>query len=161
MKITYGSGFNLSPLASEPPSMRERVERLEDVLAQLPQVDCPTRNHFAPGIYAREMLVPAGVTATGAVHKTEHMTILVGHCVLTTEEGPKEFKGHHTIVSKPGIKRAIYAIADTYVTTIHATNETDEEKLVELLTESTKTELLGGPKNAQLLAQKEESCHLD
>lgn len=156
MKITYGSGFNLAPLASEPPSMRAQVERLEDAIRQHPQVECPVRNHFAPGVYAREMLVPAGVTATGAVHKTEHMTIVVGHCVLTTDDGPREFKGHHTIVSKPGIKRAIHALADTYVTTIHATDETDEEKLVALLTESNKAELLGGPKNMQLLAQKVE-----
>lgn len=156
MKVTYGRGFNLSRLADQRPRMRERVERLESIVKQMEQVDCPVVNHFAPGVYARQMTIPAGVTATGAVHKTEHMTIVVGHCVLTTDDGPKEFVGHHTIVSKPGIKRAIYAVEDTILTTIHATDETDEAKLVELLTESTKDELLGGPKNVQLLAHKGE-----
>lgn len=143
--------------------MRERVERLERILAQCPPAECPTRSLFAPGLYAREMIVPKGVTATGAVHKTRHMTIVVGHCMLTTDEGVSEIKGFANIVSAPGAKRAIHAIEDTIVTTLHPTDETDESKLCELLTESTKDELLGGPKNIQLLAQKrnelEALCH--
>lgn len=141
--------------------MRQKVCRLEDSLRSLPQAVCPVRNLFAPGIYAREMTVPAGVTATGAVHKTEHMTLIDGHCVLTTDEGPKEFKGHHVIVSKPGTKRAIHAIEQTIVTTIHPTDETDEEKLVAMLTESTKDELLGGSSNKQLLENGGMKCRLE
>lgn len=135
--------------------MRQRVERLEDVLSKYPQAECPTRHHFAPGVYMREMTIPKDVTATGAVHKTEHLTVVVGHCVLTTDEGPREFMGYHVIHSKPGAKRAIYAIEETIVTTVHPTEETDLDKLCELLTESKSDELLGGPKNKQLLAQKE------
>lgn len=140
---------------------RERVCRLEDEIAALPQVECPVRNLFAPGVYAREMTVPAGVTATGAVHKTEHMTLIDGHCLLTADDGVKEFRGHHVIVSKPGTKRAIYAIEETIVTTIHPTDETDEEKLVALLTESTKDELLGGAQNKQLLENGGVQCRLE
>jgi hypothetical protein len=156
MRVSYGKGFDLAPLATERPTMRAQVERLQSVLEQQSQVECPVKNHFAPGVYAREMLVPAGTVATGAVHKTEHLTIVVGHCYLTTEDGTRELIGHHTIVSKPGIKRAIYAVQDTILTTIHATDETDEAKLVELLTESTKAELLGGAQNMQLLRAKAE-----
>lgn len=133
--------------------MRERVERLEAILEHSPQVECPLQHRFAPGVYLREMLVPAGTVATGAVHKTEHATIVVGHCILTTDEGPKEFIGYKSFVSKPGAKRAIYAIQDTIVTTVHPTDETDLDKLCELLTESKADELLGGPANRQLLAQ--------
>jgi hypothetical protein len=134
--------------------MRSRVERLEAILAQAPQAECGLQHRFAPGVYMREMLVPAGVIATGAVHKTEHLTIVVGHCVLTTDEGPQEFSGYSSFVSKPGAKRAIYAIEPTIVTTVHPTDETDLDKLCELLTESRSAELLGGPCNRQLLAQK-------
>lgn len=139
----------MTELVEQPPTMRARVERLERICEQLPQVPCRVRNHFAPGLYAREMTVPAGVIATGAVHKTEHMTIIVGHCFLTTEEGTREFRGHHTIVSKPGAKRAIYAVSETILTTLHPTEETDEDKLAELLTESKRDELIGGANNRQ------------
>lgn len=143
---------------SENATMRERVEKLEEVVANLPQVECPVRNHFAPGVYIREMTVPADVTATGAVHKTEHLTVVVGHCFLTTDDGAQEFKGFHIVKSKPGIKRAIYAVTETKVATIHATDETDVDKLVELLTFSKSTELLGGSENRQLLAAKEREA---
>jgi hypothetical protein len=136
--------------------MRAKVERYEEMLARLPQVDCPLQHRFAPGVYMREMLIPAGVSATGAVHKTEHLTIVVGHCLLTTDDGVEEFSGYRSFRSKPGAKRAIVAIQDTIVTTIHPTDETDLDKLCELLTESKSDELLGGPKNRQLLAQKRE-----
>ena len=134
--------------------MRARVERLEAILENAPQVECPVQHRFAPGVYMREMLVPAGTIATGAVHKTEHLTIVVGHCLLTTDEGVQEFIGYRSFASKPGAKRAINAIEDTIVTTIHPTEETDLDKLCELLTESTSDQLLGGPKNRQLLARQ-------
>lgn len=135
-------------------SMRERVERLESILQQAPQVECPVRHHFAPGVYAREMTIPAGTVATGAVHKTEHLSIVVGHCLLTTDAGPMEVCGHHTFVSKPGAKRALQAITTTVMTTIHPTTTTDLEALVEELTESRAAELLGGAENKQALAQQ-------
>jgi hypothetical protein len=107
-------------------------------------------------VYAREMTIPAGVIATGAVHKTEHLSIIsIGHCVLTTDDGTKEIHGPCTFVSKPGAKRAIVAITETVMTTIHPTEETDLDKLCELLTESTSAQLLGGPQNRQMLANKE------
>ena len=138
--------------------MRERVETLERILERHPQAICETLHHFAPGVYARAMRIPAGVIATGAVHKTEHLSIVCGHCMLTTDDGPKELIGHNTFVSKPGAKRALYAISDVVMTTIHPTQETDLDKLCELLTESKSDELLGGSKNRQMLANKEQEA---
>lgn len=143
----------MNEIASEAP-MRERVEKLESVIEQAPQVDCPVRHHFAPGIYAREMTIPAGVVLTGAVHKTEHLNIVVrGHILATTDDGARELRGGDVFTSKPGTKRAGYAVEETVWITIHATTETDLDKLVEQLTESTSAQLLGGSENRQLMAQ--------
>jgi hypothetical protein len=139
-------------------TMRERVVRLESIVGQAPQVDCPIRNHFAPGLYAREMTIPADVIATGAVHKTEHLSILsAGHCFLTTDDGVQELRAPFTCVSKAGAKRAIYAITECVFTTIHPTDETDLDKLCEQLTDTTTAELIGGPKNRQLLANEKQT----
>lgn len=134
---------------------REMVFNLEDEIKQLPQVDCPVTHHFAPGVYAREMLIPKGVTLTGAIHKTEHLSIVSkGRILVTTDEGVKEISAPYTFISKPGAKRAGYAIEETVWTTIHATDETDLDKLCELLTESKADELLGQPNNKQVLYHK-------
>ena len=132
--------------------MRNKVNQLEEMVAQLPQVDCPVRNIFAPNVYAREMTIPTGVVLTGAVHKTCHLSILSkGQVRVVSDEGVIELTAPATLISQPGAKRAIFAISEAVWTTIHATTETDLDKLVEELTESTADELLGGVKNKQLL----------
>jgi hypothetical protein len=133
----------------------ERVYRLEKELQQLPQVECPVWHHFAPGLYARKMLIPKGTVLTGAVHKTEHLCIVSGDIDVTTDDGMRRITDQHMILaSKPGAKRAGYAHEDTYWTTVHATEETDLDKLVVELTESTNQELLGGDENKQAIANR-------
>lgn len=135
--------------------MRAKVLALEEELSRLPQVDCPVRHYFAPGIYARELTIPAGVTLTGAVHKTEHLSIVSkGRIAVSTDEGMKEVAAPYTFVSMPGTKRVGHAIEETVWTTIHPTDTTDLDALVEELTESTNAELLGGPNNKQLIANR-------
>ena len=131
--------------------MREKIKALEAEIEQLPQVDCPIRNIFAPGIYAREMTIFKDTILTGAVHKTCHLSILSkGHVRVVADEGIVEMVAPCTLISQPGAKRAIHALEDSVWTTIHATNETNVDKLVELLTESTADELIGGNSNRQL-----------
>lgn len=141
-----------------PPGLKE-IYRLEQAIAQnLEQVDCPVTHHFAKGQYAREMFIPAGTVATGAVHKTEHLTVIAqGRLKLMTEDGVQEFCAPAVILSKPGIKRAAFALEDTVLITIHPTDETDLDRLVEELTESKACELLGGTNNIQLEHQRLKS----
>jgi hypothetical protein len=133
---------------------RQAVERLEREIQKMPQVDCPVRHYFAPGMAAREMTIPAGVVITGAVHRHEHLcTVSKGRIVVSTDEGMRELAAPCTIVSKAGAKRVGFALEETVWTTYHATRETDIDLLIEEITESTSAELIGGAQNAQMLAQ--------
>ena len=136
--------------------MREKVEQLEQMMQAYDPAVLPLKHYFADGLYAREMFMPAGVILTGAVHKTNHICILSkGRVRVASEAGPIELVAPATIVSPPGTKRAIYALEDSVWTNIHATNETDLDKIVEELTESTAAELQGGSANKQQLAHAE------
>lgn len=136
---------------------RQKVQALEDEIAKYPQVDCPVKHYFVPGMYAREITIPAGVVLTGAVHRTEHLsTISAGRIAVETGEGVMEISAPYTFVSKPGAKRAGFALETTVWTTYHATGTTDLDALCEELTESTAAELMGGSRNKQLLNQKQE-----
>jgi quercetin dioxygenase-like cupin family protein len=136
--------------------MREKVEELEAILQNLPPVELPLKHHFADGVYAREMFMPAGTVLTGAVHKTTHMCILSkGHVRVATDDGPVELVAPATLIAYPGAKRAIYALEDSVWTNIHATTETNLDKLVEELTESTAAKLQGGSANRQQIAHAE------
>jgi hypothetical protein len=140
--------------------MRAQVELLEREIQKLPQADCPLWHFFAPGLYARKMLIPKGVALTGAVHKTEHLCIVSGDLEVTTDDGVSRITSPQSIfTSKPGAKRAGYAHEDTFFTTVHATTETDLDKLVIELTESTSAELIGGRDNVQLRVSAERDNH--
>lgn len=151
MQVTYGKGFDLSPLAS----MRARVGRLESALLNVPQVDCPIRHHFAPGIYAREITIPKGTVLVGAIHKCESLVVLsAGRLRLVVDGGTVEISAPHTMTCKPGAKNAALALEDSVWTNFFATDETDTDKLVEILTESKASDLIGGATNQQLAAPK-------
>jgi hypothetical protein len=94
-------------------------------------IDLKVVHHFAPGIYARELHIPAGVALTGAIHKTEHLFILSAGEIeqISENEGLHRIKAPFTCISKPGVKRMGFALSDAVVTTIHPTNETDVDKL--------------------------------
>lgn len=121
-----------SPLLGTRPT-REQIERLERILLQGPQVDLPMKHYFAPGIYAREMFIPAGTVLTGDVHKTEHIATFVGDITVWTDDGMKRLIGHHTFSSKAGAKRVGYAHSDTYCTGYFP--NPDEERDVRVLEE--------------------------
>ena len=137
--------------------VREAVEQIEDAMQGMPPAFLPIKHYFANGMYAREMTMPAGAIVTGAIHKTTHFCILSqGRVRVMSEDGIDEFVAPAIIISQPGTKRAIHALEDTVWTNIHATNETDLDKLVEELTESTVDQLQGGDNNKQELAYADQ-----
>lgn len=139
-------------------SMRQKVDKLERAMYALPQAACPVRHYFAPGLYAREITIPKGVTVVGAVHKTDNLIVVsLGRLRVVTEDGTREVAAGETITCKAGMKNAVYAIEESRWTNFlpNPTNETDPDKLTEVFTHSKASELLGGSENKQLLAQKE------
>lgn len=137
--------------------VREAVEQIEDAMQGMPPAFLPIKHYFANGMYAREMTMPAGAIVTGAIHKTTHFCILSqGRVHVMSEDGIEELVAPAIIISQPGTKRAIHALEDTVWTNIHATNETDLDKLVEELTESTVDQLQGGVNNKQVLAYADQ-----
>ena len=105
-------------------------------MLSMPQAETETKHHFADGIYARELFIPAGVCLVGALHKTNHLfTVSQGECVAVTHEGREEIKAPYMGQTQPGMKRVIYAITDTVWTTFHVTEETDVDKVAKEILE--------------------------
>lgn len=105
---------------------RSRVLEMESTMREQPQIDCQLDHVFAPGLYARQIQMPAGALVVGRIHKYAHVnTISKGKCLVATEFGLEELVAPHTFVSKAGTKRAVLVIEDTIWTTYHPTEETD------------------------------------
>lgn len=120
------------------PTVRGKIEHLETMMRQFGGVEIEPRHYFAKGLYAREIFIPKGTLLTGKIHKHEHLNIISkGEISVLTESGPQRIKAPCTIVSLPGTKRVGYAHEDTVWTTIHATTETEIDKIeAELIAES-------------------------
>lgn len=136
--------------------VREKINSLEKEMLKQEQVEIIPVHQFAEGLYAREITIPKGTLLTGKIHRTEHINIISkGDISVLTEDGVKRIKAPCTIISKPGTKRVGYAHEDTVWTTIHATNETDVEKIeAQLIANSHEEYLLGESKIKEITEEK-------
>lgn len=151
--LSQDTNCAISPAAT----MRQKVHRLEQALMKVPQVDCPVRHHFAPGIYAREINIPAGTALVGVVHKVDNLVIVSqGRLRLVTDEGAREVSAGEVLLCRAGTKNAAVALEDTRWTNIMANpdNEQSTAVLTERYTCATEDQLIGGANNAQLQANK-------
>jgi hypothetical protein len=109
-------------------SLREKTFAIEAEMKKMPSAVHLTKlfHHFAPGLYARELHIPAGMTLTGQIHKFKNLNILSkGRMIVSGDDGMAEVEAPFTVVSPAGTKRIAHALTDCVWTTILATDETD------------------------------------
>ena len=116
------------------PSILDRVEtRLLEIGGELREkggshVVAPVAHRFTPGLYIREIFMPAGALITSAVHKTEHPYVVsAGRCLvyLENEHRWQVLQAPHTGITKPGTRRFLIIVYDTIWTTFHVTSKTE------------------------------------
>ncbi len=112
------------------------VDAIQYHLGAFPAADCPVTHHFTPGLYAREIFMPAGAIVVSRIHKTEHPhAMLAGRILVWTEDrGVVELKAGHFGITQPGTRRVAYIAEDCRWVTFHATTQTDLDKLQDELT---------------------------
>ena len=119
-----------------PGTVQEGIEALKGIMRQMPQVAIEPTHVFAQGIYARGILIPKGTILTGKVHKQDDLQIMVyGDILVKTEAGEKRLQGFSMFSSRAGYQQIGCALEDTLWVTVHATEETDLDRLEELLFE--------------------------
>jgi hypothetical protein len=90
----------------------------------------PVNHYHCEGNYAREIFIPKDMCVVGKIHIHEHINVISkGKCLVVTEDGIEELEAPLTFISKPGIKRAVYALEDVVWTTIHPTDAKDLKEI--------------------------------
>lgn len=102
----------------------DAVRNLEAAAMDMPQVDIPTDHVFHAGLYARTIKIPAGVMLTGAQIKIPTVLIISGDTLVYGENGPVRYAGYHVCHGQGGRKQAFYALQDTFLTMLFATDAT-------------------------------------
>lgn len=109
---------------------RESIQLLAGELAKLPQIDCPVKHRFSPGLYIREIFMEKDSLVIGKIHATEHFNIILsGECIVVTAEGNEHHKAGDVFISKAGVQKCVANLTDVVWLTTHVTEETDLEKI--------------------------------
>jgi hypothetical protein len=119
---------------------RERITHLENEMRETDGILVgeelhklnPVKHSFADGCYIREIFNPAGLLLVTKIHKKKHPFFLMkGEMSILTENGVEYIKGPHNGITIPGTKRIIYTHTDCIFITVHATENTDIQKIEE------------------------------
>ena len=126
----------MNNVAIKKPDSREVMDavfRAEGEIAKLPQVELEYVHRFTPGLYTREMRAPAGIIMTGAIHLTEHISIFLEGRMLVPDENGKtvEIAAPMVETAQPGIKRIGVVLEDVRWITVHPTELTDVDAILE------------------------------
>ena len=125
------------------------ILRIEKVLLNEVQVDCPVKHYQVDGVYVRSMFIPAGTILTGKIHNFENIAILA-QGTIRVSNGTDSYilTAPHVMVDKPGVKRIGYAETDVTFITVHKTANTEiddiEKELVSATFEEYEQQLLLG-----------------
>ena len=125
MELTLDSTEEIAAQKATP------LDVVEAEMFKHPQVHCPLTHRFTPGMYIREIFMPAGTVVSTALHKTEHPFVISKGDVSVWRDGfPVErLKAPHTGITKPGTRRLIYIHKDTIWITFHITDKTDPDEI--------------------------------
>ena len=101
----------------------EIIDELEAALLDnFDTVDCPLTHKFVPGMYIREIFMPAGAVVTSLIHKTTHpFFILKGKVsVFSENDGTQLLEAPYSGITTPGTRRVLNIHEDTIWITCHA-----------------------------------------
>jgi quercetin dioxygenase-like cupin family protein len=107
------------------------VNRLAAAMVDMPQLDIPAVHHFGPGIYMREVTIPAGSLVIGHHHRHPHLCILMqGTLRLLDGSGEWRTITAPLIFTAPAGRKVGLAVeGDVVFQNVFATDETDVEKI--------------------------------
>lgn len=91
----------------------------------------------AKGVYAKELRIPAGVWLVSHAHAYDHLAVLAsGTATLTVDDKEQTITGPCAVTIKAGEHHKLTAVTDAVWFCIHPTDETDADKVDDVILKS-------------------------
>lgn len=132
---------------------RATIDEAEAELLKFPPIQCPLVHSFTPGLYVRQIFIPAGTMLTSRVHKQTHpFFIMRGRISVVSGTEKTTYEAPYIGITTAGTRRVLYAHKDTVWVTAHANPDEyeDPDEMVEALTDDAENPLLAGVDNPRL-----------
>ena len=111
-------------------TITEQFNKLDGVI----KVDLGVKHHFSSGVYTKQMMLPKGHFVVSHAHTYDHLSILAsGTVIVKTDEGSQVYFAPACITIQKHVNHLITAVEDAHWFCIHATTETDPDKVDEVL----------------------------
>ena len=93
-------------------------------------IDFSPEHFFSEGVYAKKWTIPANTQVASHKHIYDHMSVLaVGHVTVTVDGDTVEYTAPAVLDIKKNLTHTIRAYEDSVWFCIHATSETDIDKI--------------------------------
>src|SRR5271166_3441358 len=142
MSAANGEVLDLSSLTALP--LDAALVRLLELVnsGAVLELEMPLVHTFTPGLYSRQITMPAGAGVISEVHKTEHQFVISKGVVTVYIEGKgmETLRAPHSGVTLPGTQRLLLVHEETVWTTFHCTvpeDGSDPEKVKARIIEPT------------------------
>ena len=138
------------------------ADRIEAELIDAPQGDAPVIHHFGPGVYVREVHLPALSLVVGHHHKAPHLNIFLrgSLALLDDDGGVKVLHAPYLYTSGPGRKVA-FTLSDCVWQNVVATDETDIDALEAMMFDKSEVFTMSEAQKAQADAAAREVDRAD
>lgn len=91
---------------------------------------CEIEHHFAPGVYAKQVTIPAGSVLTQHRHTFDHMSILAsGKVTVQLGSRRREYVAPAVINIPAGLNHTVCSHTESVWFCIHHTDEVDPDKI--------------------------------
>lgn len=113
--------------------MQTVSDRFKEMLGTF-EVDLGIKHHFSSGVYAKQMHIPSGYVVGSHSHNFDHLSLLAsGEVIVKTDDSEAKYIAPAVITIDKHKNHEIHALKDSVWFCIHATEETDESKVDEVL----------------------------
>ena len=100
------------------------VSEVVKTLTEMEQVECPLEHRFSPGVYVRQITMPAGAFVIGHKHKTQHFNIVMSGRARVMMNGIiEEVAAPCMFESQAGVQKVLLIEEDMIWATVHANPE--------------------------------------
>lgn len=133
------------------------MSQIEEFILNAEQVEIPVRHEFCDGMYYREITVPENTFIVGHKHTHSCFNILSKGSMLlkeTIDDDGRLITAPCSFVTGPGVQKMAQTINECVFVNVFRTDETDIDKLEEILVE--KSEVFLAYENRQKLPKEGE-----
>ncbi|HEX5236150.1 MAG TPA: hypothetical protein VFW25_12565 [Silvibacterium sp.] len=113
-----------TPMAMLPatsPELLAQIAKIEDVLLGHETVELPTQHVIHAGMYARTIVMPAGMVLTGALMKRATLVLVVGSAAVLAGEQWFELDGYNVLPASSGRKQVFVSRSRVVITMVFPT----------------------------------------